>query len=144
MSFPEFAWVILRHGSHFFLIQRSGDSRHWPHYWGFPGGKKEESEDIFITAKRELLEEVGVNIEKTNIVTEIVIHAQYIDGERKNTLFLFENWEWVPENCEPKIHSNIGWFTLEELPKPMISHLHWWLRALLAWEDSFEYDGIST
>lgn len=144
MSFPEFAWVILRHGSHFLLIQRSGHSRHWPHYWGFPGGKKEADEDLFTAARRELQEEIGVNIKKSDIISTICIDAHYIDGDRRNTLFLFDVWEGIPENLEPKIHSDIGWFTRDEFPEPMISHINWWLGALLEWEESFEYHGTST
>jgi 8-oxo-dGTP diphosphatase len=142
MSFPEFAWVILRHGSHFFLIQRSLDSRHWPHHWGFPGGKKEAGEDIFLAAKRELQEETWVSIEEEDIQGKIIITAHYIDGIRKNTLFLLDNWLGTPENLEIKVHSNIGWFTLDDLPTPMISHVREWLLGLLEGKTTLEYDGI--
>jgi 8-oxo-dGTP diphosphatase len=142
MSFPEFAWVILRHGSHFFFIQRSVHSRHWPLHWGFPGGKREDDEDIFRAAQREIQEETGVEIDEKDIVSQITISANYIDGERRNTLFLFDTWQGNPENLEPKIHSDIGWFTLDDLPEPMISHVREWLFSLLDGKERLDYDGI--
>ncbi len=142
MSFIESASIILRHGSHFFLIQRSENSRYWPNYWGFPGGKKEENEDIFSAAKRELQEETGVSVEKWDIIATIVIDAQYIDGDRKNTLFLFDNWGGVPENLESKIHSDLWWFTLDDLPSPMIPHIKKWFFALLDGKQNLIYNGI--
>jgi len=68
-------------------------------------------------------EETGITIDKKDIISSITIEALYADGERKNTLFLIDNWQGVPENLEPKIHSDIGWFTLDELPNPMIPHV---------------------
>jgi 8-oxo-dGTP diphosphatase len=142
MSFPEFAGVILRHWSHFLLIQRSWESRHWPHYWGFPGGKKEAEEDLFLTAQREASEEIGITIEEKDIISSITLYANYIDGERKNTLFLFDIWEWIPDNRERKIHTQIGWFTLDDLPTPMIPHVKEWLFALLDGKNELTYNGM--
>lgn len=142
MSFIESASIILRHGSHFFLIQRSRDSRYWPHYWGFPGGKKEDDEDIFDAAKRELQEETGVSVDACDIISLITIEAHYIDGVRKNTLYLFDNWGGAPENLESKIHSDTGWFTLEDLPYPMIPHVKEGFFALLDGKQNLIYNGI--
>jgi 8-oxo-dGTP diphosphatase len=117
-------------------------SRHWPLHWGFPGGKREDDEDIFTAAKREMQEETGVEVEEQDIISTISISAEYIDGERRNTLFLFDSWQWNPENLEPKIHSDIGWFTLDELPEPMISHVREWLFSLLDGKERLDYDGM--
>lgn len=42
-----------------------------------------------------------------------------------------ERWDGTPENLEPKIHKSCGWFTLDELPEPMIPHVREGLFALL-------------
>jgi 8-oxo-dGTP diphosphatase len=122
-EYPEFAGIVLCHGSHFFLIQRSTSSRHWPLYWGFPGGKKEDDEDIKTAACREMQEETGVYIAPEALGKSIQIEAKYIDGVRKAQLFLVKDWIGEPENLEPNIHKNIGWFTLDELPEPVIPHV---------------------
>lgn len=98
-------------------------SRHWPHHWGFPGGKKEDDETLIEAAVREMSEETGVSIDVDSVHSSITIFAYYSDGMRKNTLFLLDAWNGSPENLEPKIHNNIGWFTLDELPSPLIPHV---------------------
>ena len=60
MLLPAFSGVILRHGSHFLLIQRQSNAKYWPLYWGFPGGKVEENETPLEAAIRETMEEIGV------------------------------------------------------------------------------------
>jgi hypothetical protein len=41
---------FLKHGSHYYFLRRSEKSRHWPLYWGFPGGKMEIKETLFEAA----------------------------------------------------------------------------------------------
>lgn len=142
MSLPSFAGIILRHGSHYLLLQREGNAKYWPFYWGFPGGKMETGESALEAAIREVREEIGVNVSPTSVISKINISAEYIDGQRKNTLFLVETWDGTPENLEPKIHKDCQWFTLDELPEPMIPHVREGLFALLDGETHFEYDGI--
>lgn len=57
---PEFCGIILRHGSHYLLLQRGGHAKYWPFYWGFPGGKIEAGETALEAAIRETQEEIGV------------------------------------------------------------------------------------
>lgn len=142
MSFPHFAGVILRHGSHIFLLQRNEFSKFWPNYWGFPGGKLESDEATFDAARREIAEEIGIEISTEHIIWAIDILAHYIEGDRRNTLYLFDTFEGMPENLEPKIHSNIGWYELSNLPSPMIPHVREGLFALLDGKDFIEYDGV--
>jgi 8-oxo-dGTP pyrophosphatase MutT (NUDIX family) len=92
MDLPASAGVVLRHGSHYFFLRRSERSRHWPLYWGFPGGKIEEHEKEWDTAKRELLEETGVHIEPIDVVSQIRIRTRFIDGDKDFTLFLCQTW----------------------------------------------------
>lgn len=142
MLLPAFSGVVLRHGSHFLLIQRQSNAKYWPLYWGFPGGKVEENESPLDAAIRETMEEIGVWISPESIISQIEINAKYIDGDRKNILFLMEVWDGTPENLEPKIHKTCQWFTLDELPEPMIPHVREGLFALLKWEEAFFYNGM--
>jgi len=50
-------------GDKFLIIKRSKDEIAFPGKWSFPGGKLEKGESIFQALKREVLEEVGLDIE---------------------------------------------------------------------------------
>ncbi len=47
----------------FLIVKRSKKEIAYPSKWAFPGGKVEKGEDVLTTLKREVLEEVGLNIE---------------------------------------------------------------------------------
>ncbi|GAB0175310.1 MAG: hypothetical protein HHAS10_11890 [Candidatus Altimarinota bacterium] len=138
---PTSAGVVLKHGSHYYFLRRSERSKHWPLYWGFPGGKKEEGESLFQTAQRELLEETGVHIDDIDIQGSIIIHARYIDGERNFVLYLCNSWIGSPENLEKNIHPEDGWFTLDSLPHPILPHIEKGFFRLLDGIREIEYDG---
>lgn len=62
-SKPHFdvtAGVLLKEGR--VLITRRPENTHLGGFWEFPGGKREEGEDIRTCLKRELSEELGVSI----------------------------------------------------------------------------------
>ncbi len=73
MSLPFFAGIILRYGSHFLFIQRGEKSKHWPLYWGFPGGKIELGESPLDAAIREVQEEIGITVKEEDIIGSIII-----------------------------------------------------------------------
>ncbi len=49
----------------FFVVKRSAHEIAYPGKWAFPGGKTERGQTILETLKREVLEEVGLEIEDT-------------------------------------------------------------------------------
>ena len=79
MHLPASAGIVLCHGSHFLFIERGGNAKHWPLFWGFPGGKIEGDEGPLSAAIREVQEEIGVKIEEENIVATTHIRAEYIE-----------------------------------------------------------------
>lgn len=139
MSLPTSAGIVLRHGSHFLLIQRGKGAKNWPNYWWFPGGKVESWELPKEAAIRETREETGVSVKIENIVSEIDIHAYYIDGDKHAYLYLVDTWEGMPENLESEIHTWLEWYSIDEFPTPIIPHLLAGFHALLSWEKTLEY-----
>jgi 8-oxo-dGTP pyrophosphatase MutT (NUDIX family) len=69
------------------------------HLWGFPRGGVEEGESYLETAKREILEEVGIREDQLELIKEIGSYERYPGGITRDTpgaypmeihLFLFK------------------------------------------------------
>lgn len=136
---PVFSWIVLRHGAYFLFLKRSKKNRNWPLHWTIPGGKIEEGEDIIDCALRETLEEVGVRIKKSDILEETTVHTTYIDGEKTAHLFLVDTWEGMPDNLEAELHDSFIWKTLDDLPTPMIPHIHAGIKWIFTHQKHIEY-----
>ncbi len=60
-----------------YLITQRGQGMHLAGYWEFPGGKREEGESLEACVKRELCEELGVEV--TEPIPFVVIQHEYPD-----------------------------------------------------------------
>ena len=95
------------------LGKRTSTRSAYPNVWDVPGGRSEAGELLEETLIRELEEELGIR----------AIHPTYhsklqITGNSRGLechLFLVAAWEGVPINRAPDEHSEIGWFTMEEV-----------------------------
>lgn len=108
--------VIIRKDNKILLGKRKG--AHGAGEWSFPGGHLEYKEDILECAKREVLEEVGIEI--TNL-------KQFAYS---NNIFEEEGWHYVTlyvladhmsgeaTLMEPEKCSEWGWFKRDEIPSP--------------------------
>lgn len=76
-----------------FLTQRSADS-HMANKWEFAGGKLEEGETPEQALKRELLEEVGIEV--TGYQPFTVIEHHFSDRHVTLNFFLVEEWRGEP------------------------------------------------
>lgn len=54
--------LVIRNGKEFLFVQRSKFKKTLPSAWAFPSGTREEHEEIYDTAKRESVEELGIEI----------------------------------------------------------------------------------
>lgn len=100
---------VIRQGEKIFLARRSENMPH-PGSWEFPGGKVKPGEKRTEAIKRELFEELGIDVSVIKVLE--TVKWQY--PEKKIGL--------VPIICEirsgeihPQEHDNTGWFSLEEM-----------------------------
>ena len=97
----------------FLMSQRSYGT--FDGYWQFPGGHVEEGEIMEEAAQREVMEEVGIEIEIRK-----PIHS-YIDYEKGFVCTIYESKPCnidIPQNPEPDKHSDWKWY--EYIPKPRL------------------------
>lgn len=86
-------------------------------YWSIPGGKVEFFETIEQAIKREVKEEIGVEIK---IISLLGICNHIIVDEQKHWVspsYLCEIISGEPKIMEPTKHLAMKWFSLNDLPK---------------------------
>ena len=64
----DHAAIIVRKGNSVLFVKRSMKKRILPGAWAFPSGTKPEHETLFETAKREAMEELGVEVRPDSVL----------------------------------------------------------------------------
>lgn len=91
------------------------------HLWGFPRGGVEDGEDYITAAKREVLEEIG--LEEFTTIEELGLYERYPNGITKNTpgaypmeihMYLFRTDSNEPLDPKDENIKEAKWFTYEE------------------------------
>lgn len=105
------ALVALNRNGEVLLCMRSLKKRLMPGVWHFPGGKVEANETLGQALKREVSEELGVELNTSLLVDTSISHEYEVNGQKHITLFLLgsvsgqvrlnqenENASWVGSN----------------------------------------------
>lgn len=85
--------------------------------WTMPGGKLEFGESFEEGAKREMMEETGIVLEKVRV---ICVSDDKTDGAHFVTIGMFsEYFDGEPRVMEPDEITEWSWFDLDDLPSPL-------------------------
>jgi 8-oxo-dGTP diphosphatase len=89
--------------------------------WSFPGGHLEFGETIFETAKREVKEETGLEVNKFKLIS-VADEMRYIKSDGKHYVNIglkteYKNGE--PKLMEPNRYKEWRWFSLDDLPNKL-------------------------
>ena len=77
------------------LLQKRPEGRQMGGLWEFPGGKIEEDESPESALVRELKEELGVDVDPSNLIPLTFASAR--NGDRNMVLLLFRCTQWIGE-----------------------------------------------
>jgi 8-oxo-dGTP diphosphatase len=112
--------MVFNEKGELFLAKRGKKARNERGCWETPGGGVEFGETLEQCARREMLEEYGVEIE---IFEQFPAADHLIPAEKQHwvaTTFLARMKPGsVPEILEPEKCDDIGWFPLDKLPMPL-------------------------
>jgi len=119
--------VAVIHNNQLLLGKRKG--AHGAGAWSFPGGHLEHGEDVEACAKRELVEETGLQ--------PLAMHCgpwvnNVIDGDKHYvTLFVFvSEFEGEPQLMEPHKCEGWQWFESHALPTPLFPTIESLIRKI--------------
>ena len=92
-------------------------------------GRVDENEPIRAAMSREAKEEAGIDINIGDLKFVHVIHRSSRNQHKKayrqwiDLFFKAERWSGVPRNMEPNKCDDMGWFSLDKLPEPMVPYV---------------------
>jgi len=91
--------------------------------YGLPAGHIENMEFASTTAIREILEEVGVEIEPKNLIPAHIMHRHCDNHARIDFFFSAKTWTGDLINTEPNKCDQIEWFSIDNLPEKTIPYV---------------------
>lgn len=107
---------ILKDGKYLFGKRRGANGAG---YWCAPGGHLEMNETWDDNAKRESMEEAGIEIANVRFITA-TNDINDEDGKHYVTLHFAADWlSGDPSDTEPEKIGDWGWYSWNELPDPM-------------------------
>ena len=92
------------------LIARRGPEKHLAGYWEFPGGKIELSETPEACLRREIEEELGINIQ----VNDFLMESIYDYGDKKVSLKAYR-CTYLHGDITLSDHDDVRWVLPEQL-----------------------------
>lgn len=99
------------------LMKRGKNSKNEAGWWSQPGGTVDFGEKVVATVKREIKEELGIEVD----VWAETLHVDHIIKKENQhwvaLSFLAKVKDGIPEIKEPHKCDEIKWFSLDKLPK---------------------------
>ena len=104
-------WTLITKNDEVLLLKKPDNSE-----WVLAGGHVEDNESLKITARRRIMEEVGLRINDEDLNLLCIIDRKLDNAYKLHAFFQASKWEGEPENRESDIHSDMKWHKLDSLP----------------------------
>lgn len=106
--------ALIRKGDKCLLTRRSKNDDYRPGYWDVPGGTIEFGEDIIKALKRELKEEIGINVK----IGKPIFVYNYLSGEYRHQFMIVYRCDFLSGDIKlSKDHDEYRWVSVEEMGK---------------------------
>ncbi len=111
---------ILNDKGEVLLLKRSQNAKNEKGKWEAPGGAVEFGETLENAIRREMKEELGIDID---IIKQFPAKSEILIADKQHwvpTTFLVKVAKGsTPKNVEPDKHDAIGWFAVDSFPTPL-------------------------
>ena len=128
---PAVYIALVREGK--VLLQRRKDTGYFDGQLSLVAGHLFPGESALTAAKREVAEEVGIELDADSLVLTGVVHRPSVEGgslARVDFLVLALNWEGEPVNAEPEAASELAWIPLGQMPEDCAPEIRLLLKKL--------------
>jgi mutator protein MutT len=105
--------AILRRADHVLLCHRSPRRLWFPDVWDFPGGHVQPGEHPEAALRRELAEELGIELE--DLEGDPVLRRVDPQARLDLTVWISHRWRGAIANRQPEEHDAIDWFQKGQL-----------------------------
>lgn len=123
------AYLVLIHNNKI-LLQRRCYSDFENGNYGFASGHVDAGETFTKTLIREIKEEIGIILDKSDVKIVHIMHRKGADSERIDVFYTTSKWVGEPKNMEPEKCDDLSWFDLNNLPKNTIAHIKFALEQI--------------
>ncbi|MFG3423234.1 NUDIX domain-containing protein [Micromonospora sp. NPDC048063] len=121
--FPVDVLVLLQRPDGQILLTERAGGIYLAGMWAVPGGKVDAGEDVVKAAAREVYEETGIILTRSELAfIGVTHHCPPHRDSRIGFGFLATGWTGEPRNVEPDKCSQLGWFLPDELPQPTMPY----------------------
>jgi 8-oxo-dGTP diphosphatase len=112
------------------LLSRRFNTGYADGQYSVPAGHLDGGETIMDAAAREAKEEVGVNIEPSDMTFSTVMHRMEGDQEDERVDFFVRvrQWQGEPFNAEPDKCDDLRWVNIDQLPANVVPYVRQALR----------------
>ncbi len=90
--------------------------------YGLPSGHLEDNESITNALKREVKEEIGIDINIDDLRLAHAMHRREKDI-RVDFFFTCKKYKGTPSNTEPEKCDDLNWFPVDKLPTNTVSYV---------------------
>jgi mutator protein MutT len=101
---------VLLAGERVLLCRRGAERASYPDLWDLPGGHVEAGEDDTAALRRECREELGIEV-----LDSVSVAMVEPSTDVSLSVRLIREWRGAPINAAPEEHSEIAWFSADEL-----------------------------
>ncbi|RXZ49918.1 NUDIX hydrolase [Agromyces binzhouensis] len=130
------AYVFLVDGDRVLLQLRAGTGYYDGWWAASAAGHVDPGETLMAGAVRETLEEIGVDVDPSELEPITAMHRTAPTGrpvdQRLDVFFAARSWRGIPTLQEPDKASALEWFALDDLPERLVHHERF---ALEGWRD---------
>lgn len=96
------------------------------HWAAAAAGHVEAGESVLDAARREALEELGIGVRPEHLRAVCAMQRTARNGrpvdERVDFFFTCTRWSGEPVRREPEKSADLRWFSLDDLPHPVVPH----------------------